>query len=68
MHKTVEAIIEPDGQIRLLEPLNLSHPARALVTVLEAESLDDNALLSEAALAEDWEREEEDEAWQHLQP
>jgi len=26
-----------------------------------------NKLLSEAALAEDWNRPEEDEAWQHLQ-
>ena len=67
MHKTVEAIIDADGQIRLLEPLTFSHPARALVTVLEGD-VNDTALLSEAALAEDWEREEEDEAWQHLQP
>ena len=65
MHKTVEAIIEQDGRVRLLEPLNLSHPARALVTVLEDVN---TARLSEAALAEDWEREEEEEAWQHLQP
>jgi hypothetical protein len=27
----------------------------------------ENALLSEAALAEDWDRPEEDEAWSHLQ-
>ncbi len=54
MHKTVEAIIDESGQIRLLEPLKLSHPVRALVTVLEAESTDDTALLSEVALAEDW--------------
>ncbi len=29
--------------------------------------LDDVALLSEAALGEDWNRPEEDEAWTHLQ-
>ena len=68
MHKTVEAIVNENGQVQLLEPLNLSYPARALVTVLEAERTDETALLSEAALAEDWERQEEDEAWQHLQP
>lgn len=68
MHKTVEAIIDENGQIRLLEPLKLSYPARALVTVLEAGSADDTALLSEAALAEDWERQEENKAWRHLQP
>jgi hypothetical protein len=28
----------------------------------------ETALLSETALAEDWTREEEDEAWKHLQP
>ena len=59
MHKTVEAITRRDGQIRLLVPLNLSHPARALVTVLEDVN---TARLSEAALAKDWEREEEDKA------
>lgn len=69
MHKTVEAIIDENGQVRLLEPLNLTHATRVLVMVLEDESgTKDTALLSEAALAEDWERDEEDEAWQHLQP
>ena len=29
---------------------------------------DEAALLSEAALAEDWDRPEEDAAWSHLQP
>jgi len=29
---------------------------------------DELALLSEAALAEDWLRPEEDKAWAHLQP
>lgn len=67
MHKTVEAIIDEHGQIRLLEPLHLTYPVRALVTVLEDESgAEDTALLSEAALSEDWERDEEDKTWQHL--
>lgn len=70
MHETLEAVIDENGQIRLLEPLNLSHPTRALVTVLEAKSADETAnepaVLSEAALAKDWERQEEDEAWQSL--
>ena len=34
----------------------------------EAPSVNDAALLSEAALAEDWNRPEEDAAWAHLQP
>jgi hypothetical protein len=68
MHKTVEAVIEPDGRVRLVEPVRVGRPRRALVTILDDESESETALLSEAALAEDWDRPEEDEAWQHLQP
>jgi hypothetical protein len=62
--------IEADGRVRLLEPLQVPAPRRALLTVLdepaeEAENLP--ALLSEAALS-DWNRPEEDQAWSHLQP
>jgi hypothetical protein len=32
------------------------------------QAVDESALLSEAALAEDWARPEEDAAWAHLQP
>lgn len=72
MSKTVEAVIEKDGRIRLLEKIDIVHSTRVLVTFLEddetpAEGVADTALLSEAALAEDWNRAEEDEAWQHLQ-
>ena len=67
--RTVEAIIEPSGEVRLVEPVRVTSPRRALVTILEeAPSVHDTALLSEAALAEDWNREEEDAAWAHLQP
>jgi hypothetical protein len=67
--RTVEAVIEPNGEVRLVEPLCLPSPRRALVTILEeAPSVHDAALLSEAALAEDWNRPEEDAAWAHLQP
>ena len=64
--RTVEAVIEPDGHVRLLEPLSLSHARRALVTVLD-EPAELSALLSEPALAGDWNRPDEDTAWQHLQ-
>jgi hypothetical protein len=40
------------------------------VIILEEEpalSVSETALLSEPALAEDWNRPEEDEAWSHLQ-
>jgi len=67
--RTVEAVIEPNGEVRLVEPVRLSSPRRALVTILEeSPSTNDAALLSEAALAEDWNRPEEDAAWAHLQP
>lgn len=67
--KTVEAIIEPTGEVRLVEPVHVSSPRRAFVTILEeAPTAQDAALLSEAALSEDWNRAEEDAAWAHLQP
>jgi hypothetical protein len=67
--KTVEAIIEPSGEVRLVEPVHVSSPRRALVTILEeAPTIQDAALLSEAALAGDWNNAEEDAAWAHLQP
>jgi len=68
MMKTVEAVIEPNGEVRLLEPLRVPAPRRALVTILEeVPTAHDATLLSEAALAEDWNRAEEDAAWAHLQ-
>ena len=67
--KTVEAVIEPNGEVRLIEPVHVSSPRRALVTILEeAPTVHDTALLSEAVLGEDWNRAEEDAAWAHLQP
>ena len=63
-------MIDEGGNIRLLEPLHLPTPKRALVTILEEEPLiniPETALLSEKALAEDWSRPEEDEVWSHLQ-
>lgn len=70
MHKTIEVIIEADGTVRFLEPFSTGGPKRALLTILddlESTTTNESALLSERALA-DWEREEEDEAWGHLQP
>jgi hypothetical protein len=67
--RTVEAIIQPSGEVRLVEPVHVPFPRRALVTILEEDpSVDDAARLGEAALAEDWNRPEEDAAWAHLQP
>jgi len=69
MIRTVEAVIDEQGNVRLLEPVRLSSARRALVTILEdrpAAGDSESALLSEAALAEDWSRPEEDEAWSFL--
>ena len=56
--------------MRLLEDVDIPAARRALVTILEeepAQQVNEAALLSEAALATDWERPEEDAAWSHLQ-
>ena len=69
MIKTVEAVIDEQGNIRLLEPIHPGPARRALVTILEESpaTISETAMLSEAALAEDWNRPKEDEAWAHLQ-
>ncbi|CAN5758117.1 hypothetical protein BH23CHL2_BH23CHL2_06660 [soil metagenome] len=70
MIRTIEAVIDEHGVVRLLEDVELSASRRALVTILEEEPAmhaRDIALLSERALAEDWNRPEEDDAWSHLQ-
>ncbi len=67
MLKSIEAIIEKDGEVHLKEPVCLASPCRAIVTIIEEPSAPETALLSEEALAEDWNRPEEDEAWSHLQ-
>ena len=70
MTRAVEAMIEKDGTVRLLEEIPLAGPRRALVIILEEEPAvlaNETAFLSEAALAEDWNRPEEDAAWSYLQ-
>jgi hypothetical protein len=71
MIRTLEAVIDEEGTVRLLERVGLPAARRALVTVLDEEplsNLSETALLSEPALAEDWNRPEENKAWAHLQP
>ncbi len=69
MIRTLEATIDEQGVVRLLEPIALAQTRRAFVTILEEPPIRVNeaALLSEAALAGDWNRPEEDAAWSHLQ-
>jgi hypothetical protein len=71
MIQTVEAVIDENGRVQLLEDVRLPEARRALVTILDEEAItgvSETALLSEQALAEDWSRPEEEEAWSHLQP
>ena len=70
MIQTVEAVIDEEGKVKLLQSVRLPQSRRALVTILEEEPLaaiSETALLSEQSLSEDWNRPEEDEAWSYLQ-
>ena len=70
MLQTLEAVIDEHGNIHVLEDVQLPHGQRVLVTILgEAPRIRvaEVTLLSEPALAEDWNRPEEDAAWLHLQ-
>ena len=75
MPKTIEAVVDEDGYIRLPDSISLKRDQRVLVTILEEEvervsesQVAETALLSEESLSEDWTRNEEKEAWKHLQP
>lgn len=68
--RTVEAIIDEKGVVHLSEPIGISGVRRALVTIFEDDRVihpGETARLSEKALAEDWDKPEEDDAWTHLQ-
>lgn len=69
MPQTLEAVIDEQGQVCLAEPVRLPAGRRALVIILDepAANAGETALLSEPALAEDWDRPEEEKAWSHLQ-
>ncbi|MEO5368997.1 MAG: hypothetical protein H7833_02870 [Magnetococcus sp. DMHC-1] len=72
MMHSYEAEIDVKGRIRLLEPVQLHGPCRAVVTVMASvpDEGTDRALLhfAESSLFRDWEWPEEEEAWAHLQP
>lgn len=69
---TTDDIIEvhhKNGNQRVLEPVQWPKHRRVLITILNEEpsdELDNLALMSEVALARDWDSPEEDEAWSHL--
>ncbi len=69
MFRTVEALIDEKGVVRLLEPIQLGATHRALVTIIEDEGGPhgaETAILSETALSA-WNRPTEDAAWAYLQ-
>lgn len=66
MSQSVEAIVDEQGRVRLLNPLRLPSARRAVVVIMDDDPLE-SARVSEPALAEDWNRPEEDAAWSHLQ-
>ena len=69
MIKTVEAVIDEQGNVRLLVPVHPGRARRALVIILDERpnAQADLTLLSEVALARDWNHPDEDAAWSHLQ-
>jgi hypothetical protein len=71
MIQMLEAKIDEHGSVKLAKPVHLDRSHRALVMIMPDEAASgagECALLSEAALAEDWNNPEEDAAWKHLQP
>jgi hypothetical protein len=73
MLQTYEAVLQPNGSLQFLDlpAMPTRTPRRVLVTFTDEPIAVDTAIcgavLSEAALAQDWQREEEDAAWAHLQ-
>ncbi|MBU6450769.1 MAG: hypothetical protein KGS72_03250 [Cyanobacteria bacterium REEB67] len=55
MAQTFEAIVDENGNVRLLAPLHLPKARRAIVTLLEDTGgiVAETALMSQAALAKD---------------
>ena len=67
---TVEAIVDENGRVRLLEDVKLPAARRALVTILEdraGNEISETALSSGPSFAKDWDHPEEDEAGSHFQ-
>ncbi len=68
MIQTIEAIIDTNGRVILVDDFKPTKKFRALVTILDEEpkaEISETALLSEKSL-EEWNSEEENLAWQHL--
>ncbi|MDP2828861.1 MAG: hypothetical protein Q8O37_09655 [Sulfuricellaceae bacterium] len=68
MMTTLEAVLAPNGMLKFSEPVPLDSPQQVLVTFIAPT---DETLcglgLSESSLGVDWLRDEEEQAWAHLQ-
>ena len=60
MLQSIEAVVDQNGALRILELITLPRFRRVIITILEDESED------HANLAADWERPAEEQAWLHL--
>ena len=70
MLHTYKATVDQKGNLQLPENLTLPSGSQVLITVLDKplpDTANDETLLSEQALAKDWNKPEEDEAWETLQ-
>jgi hypothetical protein len=68
MKRAVEAMIDEEGHVEFLEPVELHAEQRVLVILEDTlRPTSEVTVLSERALAEDWQRPEEEAAWSHLQ-
>ena len=69
MESLHDAVVEPDGRIRLNTSVHLQKGLKVLVAVPRSDK--DSALsgiaLSEPSLTDDWLNPDEEEAWAHLQ-
>lgn len=66
MFTTIEAEVDSNGRILLPKESGALAPgSRVLVTIIQPE-MPEGALLSETALAADWDRPEEEAAWAHF--
>lgn len=67
MTKTIEVEIDDSGTVRPMDPAASLPYGRALL-VWQTDTPPETMLLSEASLAKDWLRPEEDDAWAYMQP
>ncbi|WOG26351.1 hypothetical protein [Endozoicomonas sp. 8E] len=70
MFQTYKATVDSKGNLKLPDNLVLPSGSNVLITILEespGQRVNDEVLLSEPSLAADWNKPDEDEAWECLQ-